>query len=281
MEQIIFDHQGRTFTHAANLQQLLRFPSSGQFNNYLVKSRGYVIVSLRNKSIAVHLRPSIVGDRAYAALMYAVADLRPERVFIRYFDTDWRYEIQSTGHAAILRITRLLNLANAQRQPIHRRELCLREGQLSESWQGILNAWERQLATTETNQFIARVDVLTGGRFVTFERDTACGAYRFGDFGKRVPPWARLQLRKQKGTRLEEGHDRAFHRFCSAIFTDVSASRRPKMDQVDALTTWPGFGTLRRRYNRLMLPYIDSANRDWLLSATVEDSSINLRSSAA
>jgi hypothetical protein len=73
-----------------------------------------------------------------------------------------------------------------------------------------------------------------------------------------------------------DGPDRRFAEFCLGTFKCASEASRPTLDEVDAYITWSSFSLLRRRYRRLLLPFRDPTGCDLLLSATIEDPSINL-----
>ena len=47
------------------------------------------------------------------------------------------------------------------------------------------------------------------------------------------------------------------------------------------MIAWPGRGEKRHRYRRLILPFKRKAENVWLLSASLEDSAIDLRAKVA
>jgi hypothetical protein len=97
----------------------------------------------------------------------------------------------------------------------------------------------------------------------------------WGDrLGSYDPTWAR----RARGVPLQEQPD---YRYGSAAATAYKAAlhgRHPVCEQVDAVVSKTRGANLRLRYTRLILPFEESDGRTRLLSTSLLDPTIDLRS---
>lgn len=76
---------------------------------------------------------------------------------------------------------------------------------------------------------------------------------------------------------MEEQPDRAYGRWVVDAYYDAVQSTAPRLDQVDAIVSWPQEGRLRMRYKRLIVPIRVSDQEVYLLGGSVVDDRIDLR----
>ena len=239
-----------------------------------------IVLRQSERGIVVRLRPSIVQPQAYAALMYYLVDRKPQRIAVQHLQDTWKNELFGRVELAIARITALIqNATIAQRKDICKRDLSIARLASSDPFLHLLQGWTHKPRWSQLANMISTAGACTSGRYFLFERDSSQGTFVYRGLGPGAPEWARLCM--QPGLRLRHGHDWQFSQFCTDTFKVASDACQPKLDEVDAIITWPSFGPLRRRYRRVLLPFRDPARRNWLLSATIEDATINLLHAAA
>jgi len=277
---LVIDGDGRIWPWISPaIQKHLRGMGAAQYERYVVKNCGFVVFRWIGRSATIKLRPAIVHSRAYGALMYLAADMSPASVALSTFDDGWRHEVLGSVGAALTRITWLIKAAQTVPGEIFRRNRNLSDLAPTDRWRGIVSNWTPAPSWPQIQGLLDEASHLAAGRYSVFKRDADEGTFRFDEIGPGIPVWARLHYARAKGMRLQDGADHAFHKFCDSTYRDVCSANRPAIDEVDAVIAWPGFGPLRRRYRRLMLPYRDPANRHWMLSTTIEDPDIDLRAS--
>jgi hypothetical protein len=276
----LIDDAGRTWDpQSLELRRSLNAVGLGPFfPEYTIKNIGFVELSRSAHGVSVRLRPAVVSPLAYAQLMFELADVNAERVLLSYFDTGaWRHEIIPTRERAFERITQLAapHLA-AHDDNVRCRDLDPSLLSLPDMFRRAISYWRWTGGSWRTVKDIGTVCDVVLQRFVLFECSGEKG-FVFRDFGRQLPPCATAWLARGIGMQVEEQPDAAYGRSCARSYAEAMRSFEPKVDEVDAWVSWPGYGRTRRRYRRLMLPFQQSDDRFGLLSATLEDSSIDLR----
>ncbi len=93
--------------------------------------------------------------------------------------------------------------------------------------------------------------------------------HELGVFGSVTRAWPPSPARHNEyGWSCALAYERVLHRFS------------PDLQAVDAFVRWPETGRVRRRYKRLLMPFRTYAGEAHVLSATVEDPTIDLRTTA-
>ena len=99
--------------------------------------------------------------------------------------------------------------------------------------------------------------------------------HRLVRFGDNNSPYVAKWLSQNIGSLLTSAPDTAYSQSCIAAYRCVEEADEPSLEDVDAFAVWPGFGHVRSRYHRLMLP-LKSDKTALLLVATTMDETIDL-----
>ena len=118
MQPILVDAEGKVWSATPPFFWMRPRQAEGNILDYAVSNLGFIhIWPVDGSSIIVSLRPDLVRRKTMAAAFYAVADLRPVRVFISATTTTkQRWELFNSLDHALTRIDRLV--AAARRSPV-------------------------------------------------------------------------------------------------------------------------------------------------------------------
>lgn len=127
MQPILVDAEGQVWSATPPFFWMRPRQSDGNIVDYAVSNLGFIhIWPVEGSSIVVSLRPDLVRPKTMAAAFYAMADLRPVRVFISATTTTKpRWELFNSLDRALNRIDRLATAA--RRSPIGTQLLRVRE----------------------------------------------------------------------------------------------------------------------------------------------------------
>ena len=84
-----------------------------------------------------------------------------------------------------------------------------------------------------------------------------------------------VRTTRQRHTLLRPEEENFTARGCAQVYRDITQAFEPRSDELDAVAYWPGYGRLRSRYRRLMLPF-RASERTWLASGICLDPGIDL-----
>ncbi len=113
MQPILVDAEGKVWSATPPVFWMRPQRAEGNIVDYAVATLGFVhIWPIDGSSIVVSLRPDLVRPKTMAAAFYAMADLRPVRVFISATTTTKpRWELFDRLDRALNRIDRLVTAA--------------------------------------------------------------------------------------------------------------------------------------------------------------------------
>ena len=113
MQPILVDAEGKVWSATPPFLWMRPRQAEGNIVDYAVSNLGFIhIWPVDGSSIIVSLRPDIVHPRTMAAAFYAMADLRPGRVFISAATTTKpRWELFNSLDRGLHRIDRLVTAA--------------------------------------------------------------------------------------------------------------------------------------------------------------------------
>src|SRR5690606_13635228 len=77
--------------------------------DYAVRNLGYVLIIDRPDFLRLRMRPLLVSSRAVAALFYYLAERRPRRAAISWFDDAWRDEVCGDTKTLFRRVSEILH----------------------------------------------------------------------------------------------------------------------------------------------------------------------------
>jgi hypothetical protein len=106
-----------------------------------------------------------------------------------------------------------------------------------------------------------------GGRWTLSELDTSNGQVVIRSMGEGYPLYDCAWTCEPLGRSFDEFPDPDYGRFVTESHREAFKGGRPVYDEIDALITWPRFGPLCTRYERMIVPFF-SGSRPLLLSAS-------------
>ena len=253
------------------------------FPDYAVMNLGFVRIEPRASAASVWLRPEVVAPIAFIRLMRWLSEEKLDRVLFNWYaDESWRHSMigKSTGTLDIVhQIAAIVSLGIKKSHECG--DLLVRptaayllpnENPLSQAlqlWRDVSGVWGTRARMSSLRKILR-------DRFVLYE-NRAETEFVFKEFGDGMPECARSWLRASLGSRVEDHPDSQYGQSCAVSYQRVIERFEPELHDVDAVVWWPQHGKLRRRYKRLLLPFRDHSRCRLLLSATIEDSSINMR----
>jgi hypothetical protein len=254
------------------------FSLGGDFVDYVVRNLGFVLIApLPNGSMRVSFRPRVASPLALAGLVYWLSDRRPRRIVLSHFERDWRHELLGSFSAARHRIIELT--ANAQAgttneflsKPLNREQMT---GDSPLMALLRLHDEGRNLALDTVTDFSLQV---LKGRYLVTEIQEHTERLVLTAVGPGLDPQARFWLERFVGTRLEDQADIQYGRWVAETTRDVILSGKPRLDAVDVSVQWPTGNRQRYQFQRALVPMSVGQGRRGLLSATIKDTSIDLR----
>jgi hypothetical protein len=114
MQPMLVDAEGQVWPVTSPFFWMRPRQPDGNIVDYAVSNLGFIhIWAVEGSSIVVSLRPDLVHPKTMTAAFYAIADLRPVRVFISATNTaKQRWELFNSLDRALNRIDRLVTGEN-------------------------------------------------------------------------------------------------------------------------------------------------------------------------
>jgi hypothetical protein len=259
-------------THPASTE------AAGRLEAYAILNVGLVAIEKTATAVAIKCRPAVMSERAVSTLSYWLLDHASLPVSITWFDQFWDVERAPDARAALSLISYLLELKRpASSRPSER--ICVQPSvQAVRRWQHMK---PRVAPLTAGPLDIARcaqvLDPLFFGRWALMEVDKAAGKIDVlglgGGYPLIDPVFAPTDARRP----LETLADTEYRTWITDSFLDVARSQRARFEDIDAVVMWPRFGDLRTRYWRILTPLRQTAGSCTVLSASGNDSGIDLR----
>ena len=138
----------------------------------------------------------------------------------------------------------------------------------------VLGFWREHRNSFQREETMPVLGPLLDDRWVLYE-ELPSGAFKVADFGPYHTDHVRKWLTRQRHTLLRPEEDNFTARGCALVYRDITHAFEPRSDELDAVAYWPGYGRLRSRYRRLMLPF-RAGDRTWLASGICLDPGIDL-----
>jgi hypothetical protein len=200
---------------------------------------------------------------------------KPARVVVdHYVDKQWQHKLVGPPRLAAEHIERLMQTHGGgpagtmrrQRRPVVQQGSAFTQS--IQYWRLFHNRFEPAEAISAIGPTVAQ-------RFALFERQGPF-MYTVRAFGDGLAPCATRWLRGAIGTSVRCMPDAFYGRSCAEAYRDVKSE--PVMDDFDGVVSWPGYGRIRHRYRRLMLPFSSVSGQRWVMSMSQNDPSIELLS---
>jgi hypothetical protein len=240
--------------------------------SYAVRNLGFVLIIDRPDFLRLRLRPLLVSSRAVAALLYWLAERRPARSAIAWFDHTWHDEVCGGPKQLYARLTEILNSSTRSRldEPYlaTRRSMDTVLDQPGHPFALLLKTWLRS----------SREDLIASAqrqglweRAMVAERDPATGDFCFLHSGGSIQLYGAEWSAKAAGRRLSEQPDAAYGRWIEQGCRAVDEARMARVELVHAAVSGAGGQVRRWRYERLLLPFEAADSRRVVMSITARD----------
>ena len=282
---LLIDDRGRVWnSRSAELRSELQCLGVGfDFVEYTIKNLGFVGIGKRGSSAAtIKLRPQTVAPIAFARLIHWLSEERLARTLVSVYTGDgWQHSLHGTTLAAYRAITAAIRATNRDGNFDH--DVLSRPAAISllpqdnplrqafEYWRSLGGEWKGSAKLSELGKILSN-------RYVLFEL-RAGGEFIVREFGEGLPECAVAWLRWAIGQRVQDQPDKRYGWSCALAYEASVQSGTPALQDVDAYVQWWKRERQRRRYKRLLLPFSEGTSLPtYLLSASVEDPSIDLRS---
>lgn len=239
---------------------------------HVVRKLGFVLIVDRPGFVRLRLRPLLVSTRAVATLLYWLAERRPARGAIAWFDDGWHDEVCGGLRQLYRRLTALFQDSTEVPAP---------ESYLAtpRSLDAVLDPPGHLCAPLlETWLSGSREDLIASAqrlglwqRAMVAVRDPAEGSFWFRHSGGALRIYGSEWSARAAGLRLREQPDRAYGRWIEQCCAAVDESEKARVELVHASVIGMDGQTRRWRYERLMLPFVAADGRRAVMSVSAGD----------
>jgi hypothetical protein len=282
-ESQVIDQDGNVWPSRGLQMPAARFGAAADdasFCEYAVKKLGFVRVETRQKAAIVQLHPARVAPQAFTHLMDWLVSKELDRVLFCNCSEEGGSTLFGDKNEAFRQIASIVSssardgsgVGDILLRPFEANELSATDPmrQMIDVWQANSGRWNKAALIPVIRQFLS-------DRYIIFEHSDT-GDFIFRDFGESLPRFAAAWIKEQgTGRAVQHQPDREYGWSCALAYESVLHRFSPDLQDVDAFVRWPGAGRVRRRYKRLLLPFWAKTGHAYVLSATAEDPSIDLR----
>jgi hypothetical protein len=275
----LFDDSGEVVASGSNtIAERLGVALRDGLEDYAVENVGWIALSLRRDVFHVRCRPSVVSERAMIGLLYWLLDGPNRPVAISWFDRVWNIERAATTRAAVSCLSYILELKGRPPQSSGPRIRMQPSAQARQRWRKVE---ELVMGTVRAERLspalYAVLDSCFTGRWFINDYDYALRRVTVYERGAGYPPLDPVFTRKERGYSLDDLTDPNYRIMVGDSLRDAAENDRPRFDDIDAIVDWSRFGDIRTRYWRIIVPLINTPVSCRLLSASGNDSGIDLR----
>jgi hypothetical protein len=264
-----------------SLAESLRSVQAGEkLARYAVVNLGFVHFQFRPSGLIINLRPELVLARTITNAIYFLSDLPSQRTVLTCLETSWEHRVCRGRAEAVKRLNGILQRREAKTRTPNFLSRAIDTERMSarNPFAQLVRFWSNHQTSFDQE----RIDkILRGplqGRYLVVAPAPERGALIMQHWGDRLGSYDPTWARRARGVPLHEQPD---YRYGSAAATAYKAalhSRHPVCEQVDAVVSKTRGANLRLRYMRLILPFEESDGRMRLLSTSLLDPTIDLRS---
>ena len=229
----------------------------------LVRNLGFISLGTRQKHVVVRLRTEVVSSVALVALLYWLADNRPQRVIVESVSDGRPAELFLTGHLAI---AHLVKVTQEKSLPLRLRDFTGSIDRLprDSAFQGLLQVWAEG-GRTDVNALIKFAVENLAQRYFVFKPTSGQSLFHEIGFGAQVPDpsWRAMAL----NTAVTRQPDTDYWAWVNQHHRMVLESQAPHLSDVEAEIYWPSVGWVKRDYTRFLLPCDRCNGEQFLFSA--------------
>jgi hypothetical protein len=279
----IIDDRGRVW-HESSLALRAEYHgivAGPSFVDYAIRNLGFIAMRrLGGDGVELRMRLECASEAALIAASYQLWDSAPTRIALTHWENGgWKFELHLGMVKFMARLARSTNAAKSNRQKRTLRvERSLNSLLERDNFRTIVLAWEAAKPRVTSAGFMAKLAALSGNCYTIFVKDPIAG-FKVAGYGSNLPAFALKWLASGQSA-LSHHPDRDYAWACERSFTAVIERGAASLDEIDAIVQWraPGSreGPFRRKYQRLLLPLLDSSCPG-LISITRENLAIDLR----
>jgi hypothetical protein len=280
MQTLLFDDTGEARdAQSPRLAEALQASLSGDaLVNYVIRNLGFVAVTHTDDSVRIRLRPSVVSQLAFGALLYWLYDRPIRRVLLSLLGAGWSHELLRSREEAAQRLMVQTEFkADDRIGDFLERKRSLRDIPESSPFRALLAAWSESAGKFDSERFGPLLEKALNRQFVLVEASKRAPNLYFKAIGSGLPKLSEYCLPPNVNLRVDDQPDYAYGKWVSSLYRDVMVSDKPTLQEIDAVITWPEKPRTNYRYRRLVLPFEGEDNSTMLLGATQLDPLINLR----
>ena len=271
---------GTTIEVSAFSRRLGPLPADLDVVSYVVDTMGFVWIDKGSSGCKVRLKPASIAPETEAALYFALLEGTTTRVLISW--TRGKivdHSLYPTADDAVSAISRAINSERRQRpRRFSQRSTSL--GGLSgyPSLQRLLDHYRISNGVSDHTALQDLLPTMAEARYLLVERRARGDVLLIRGVGSGYSAFDSKWSTRSHGLRLEEQPDAEYGCWLATNYLDAMRECVPRSDEVDATIYHPRLGRRRFTYRRLMLPYAARGDRQFLLSASMPDPSVDLRS---
>lgn len=283
MSMVLFcDEGGEWGSRIAQLKRRLQSRETDEaFVDFSIRNTGYIQVTrLPTGRAIVKLRGKTASPLALSNTSYWLHDYGPNRIMGNVFDESartFRMRVLGDKTTATQRLWAMCAKAESTVPwQVARAPRSLDALAPDSPLRVAVSFWQEKARTFSLEPVRSLLAREIGGRYMIVRLDSATDELVIVEVGDGLPEFARQSLARCVGLRAQDQPDYDYGRSCAQAYREALARGEPVLEDVDAVVAWPGFGRMRRRYKRLMLPFTAGNGDRWLLTTTVQDPSIEL-----
>lgn len=254
--------------------------SREDFTLFAVRNLGFIHATCVNRRWNIRLRPRVVSPWAVAGTMLLLSREGARSGSIScYADSEWRDEIAGPFE----RLMAKLAAYDRRKLTSGSRRFIARPGQTirlpdSDPLGRLLKLWELRRADDPVS-VAQSCEPLVAGRITLAEAGEGEGfVVRHTGTGYRI--YDRSYLDNNSGRRLEDDPDEAYGHWIASSYRSTLETGSAALHEVDAIIRGRRNGLERVCYRRLIVPLSPGGSNRFVLSASVLDSSVDLRAAA-
>lgn len=280
MHTVLFDDKGDLWNaKARSLAEALGASlSADELAKYAVRNLGFIAAAEQEDSVSLRLRPAVVSPTALGALMYWLHDRPIARVLLSFLDDEWTHELIASREEAVRRLLARVSMKSEGREGDFLSQLLpLHDLQPDSPLRALLEAWAECSGKYDPERLHAVIEQALNGRFVLFEAPAGSPSVYVKEVGRGLGQSGGYWLSRTKGLRVEDQPDYAYGMWVAQAYREVLKTHSPRLDNVDAVVSFPQQPRKSYRYRRLVVPFEGNSSSTLVLSATVIDPRISLR----
>ncbi|MGI9478805.1 MAG: hypothetical protein ACR2PI_19040 [Hyphomicrobiaceae bacterium] len=253
---------------------------SGQTRQFLIRQAGICAATVQERFVTLEFVPALTSLDACLSIMKVLEKYRPERVGLSWYDKTWNYEITRGWKAAQKRVSALTvtNRSEPEARYLSTTQ-DLAELPRDNPLAQVFAHWRERSGEFKPSSDEARLSDSTNGRYFVVNRAGNASGLKFSHAGPGWHAFGDGWGARMVGRDVAHQPDLNYGKWCAQCFRHAIEIEQPQITFNDVLVRVPRNSTQKRiRYQRLTLPITAPSGTRRLLSATLLDNRIDLRS---